>query len=58
MIRLEDEQDNQFRVVIVVVEVTLHQGDASTVHRAKDHREGRSSTNEYGGTRPHARPIS
>jgi hypothetical protein len=57
MIRLEDEQDGPFRVVIVVVAVTLHQGDGSTVHRAKDHRECRSSTKEYGGTRPHARPI-
>jgi hypothetical protein len=50
-------EGDQRRVVIVVVGVTPHRGDDSTDYRAKDHREYRSGTHEYGGTRPHARPM-
>ena len=48
-------ENSQRRVAIVVVGVTPHQGDGSTVRRAKGHRQRRSHVEVYRGARPHGR---
>src|SRR5438876_8303548 len=48
-------ENSQRRVAVVVVGVTPHQGDGSTVRRAKGHKQRRSNAGVYGGDRPHRR---